>query len=162
MEQKKEFKLFREKSLEAVESPESLNDYLQVTSPSVWLVLAAVIALLVGTVLWGVFGRINTTLGVAVTASEGRCVCVVPYESLERVMDCDTVSVEGQDYPLRRDQASRTVIISEDTNPYLRVTGGLRIGDVAVEIPVDAPFSDGIYAGTVITESLRPMSLLLQ
>ena len=34
--------LFREKSLEAIESPESLNDYLRVTSPQVWLVLAAV------------------------------------------------------------------------------------------------------------------------
>ena len=31
MEEKKEFKLFREKSLEAIESPESMNDYLQVT-----------------------------------------------------------------------------------------------------------------------------------
>lgn len=34
MEEKKEFKLFREKSLETIESPESMNDYLQVTSPS--------------------------------------------------------------------------------------------------------------------------------
>ena len=65
MEEKKEFKLFREKSLEAVESPESLNDYMRVTSPGIWLVLAAVIALLVGAVLWGIFGRIDTTLGVA-------------------------------------------------------------------------------------------------
>ena len=47
--------LFREKSLEAVESPESLNDYMQVTSPAVWLVLAAVIALLAGAVLCGIF-----------------------------------------------------------------------------------------------------------
>ena len=162
MEQKNGSKLFREKSLEAVDSPESLNDYLQVTSPSVWLVLGAVIALLIGAVLWGIFGRINTTLGVAVSAAEGKCVCVVPYEALQDVMNCDTVSIEGEDYPLRRDQESRTVIVSEDTSPYLRVAGGLRIGDVAVEIPVDAPFTDGVYAGTVVTESLRPMSLLLQ
>ena len=51
MEEKKEFKLFREKSLEAVESPESLNDYMRVTSPGVWLVLAAVIVVLIGAVL---------------------------------------------------------------------------------------------------------------
>ena len=42
------------------------------------------------------------------------------------------------------------------------MAGGLHVGDVAVEIPVDAPFTEGIYTGTVITESLRPMSLLLQ
>ena len=40
--------LFREKSLEAIESPESLNDYLRVTSPGVWLVLATVVILLAG------------------------------------------------------------------------------------------------------------------
>ena len=59
-------KLFREKSLEAVESPEALNDYLRVTSPGVWLVLAAVIALLIGAVLWGVFGRIHTEVATAI------------------------------------------------------------------------------------------------
>ena len=29
-------KLFREKNLERLESPEQLNDYLRVTSPGVW------------------------------------------------------------------------------------------------------------------------------
>ncbi len=32
-------KLFREKSIESIESPEALNDYLRVTSPSIWLIL---------------------------------------------------------------------------------------------------------------------------
>ena len=162
MEEKKEFKLFREKSLEAVESPEALNDYLRVTSPGVWLVLSAVIVLLIGAVLWGIFGCINTTLPVAVSSAEGQCVCVVPYEALERVMGIDTVSVDGQDYALRHDQDIRTLIVSEETSPYIRVASGLSIGDVAVAIPVDAPLADGIYTGTVITESLQPISLLLQ
>ena len=44
-EEKKE--IFRKKSLERVSSPEQLNDYLHVTSPAVWVVLAAVIVLLI-------------------------------------------------------------------------------------------------------------------
>ena len=36
--------IFREKSLKRITSPEELSDYLRVTSPSVWLVLAAVIS----------------------------------------------------------------------------------------------------------------------
>ena len=32
-------KLFREKNLERLESPEKLNDYLRVTSPGVWMIL---------------------------------------------------------------------------------------------------------------------------
>lgn len=162
MEEKKEFKLFREKSLEAIESPESLNDYLRVTSPGVWLVLAAVVALLVGAVLWGVFGRINTTGRFAVSSNAGSCVCYVGYDSVDSVMARGVVTVNGEDYPLITDVECDTEVVSEGTNPYIRVAGGLTIGDLTVKIPVAAELPTGVYTGTVITESLKPISLLLQ
>ena len=112
MEEKKEFKLFREKSLEAIESPESMNDYLQVTSPGVWIVLAAIIAILIGAVLWSVFGRINTTVDVAVECSgEGRT-CYVPYDNLESVMSAGHVTVDGNEYALQMDTDTKTLIVS--------------------------------------------------
>ena len=40
--------IYREKSLERIASPEELNDYLHVTNPAVWLIMAAVIILLAG------------------------------------------------------------------------------------------------------------------
>ena len=51
--------IFREKSLARVSSPEALNDYIRVTTPSVWLVLAAIILLLVGMLAWSVFGTVQ-------------------------------------------------------------------------------------------------------
>ena len=48
--------IFREKSLERVE----LNDYIRVTTPSVWIVLIALVALLVGMLAWSVFGTVET------------------------------------------------------------------------------------------------------
>ncbi len=51
--------IFREKSLERVQSPEQLNDYIKVTTPRVWLVLIAVILLLLGVIVWGIFGRVT-------------------------------------------------------------------------------------------------------
>ncbi len=38
--------IFREKALEKITSPEQLNNYLKVTNPAVWMILAAVILLL--------------------------------------------------------------------------------------------------------------------
>jgi len=58
-ENKKRDSVFREKSLERVSGPESLNDYIRVTSPSVWIVLAALVVLLAGIVAWGILGRIE-------------------------------------------------------------------------------------------------------
>ena len=50
--------IFREKSLERISEPEQLHDYIRVTSPGIWLVLLAVVVLLAGVFVWGVFGRL--------------------------------------------------------------------------------------------------------
>ncbi|MBQ7678765.1 MAG: hypothetical protein IJT34_02835 [Butyrivibrio sp.] len=62
--------IFREKSMERVSSPEQLNDYIRVTTPSVWLILIAVLFLLAGVLVWAVFGRIqiNTAGGMVSVA----------------------------------------------------------------------------------------------
>lgn len=51
--------IFREKSMERVSSPEQLDDYIRVTTPSVWLVLLALVILLVGILAWSVFGTVT-------------------------------------------------------------------------------------------------------
>ena len=47
-----EKKLFREKSIERISSPEQLNDYLHVTNPGIWILLLCVIVLLAGVFIW--------------------------------------------------------------------------------------------------------------
>lgn len=51
--------IFREKSIERVSSPEKLDDYIRVTTPSVWITLAAIVILLVGVIAWGIFGELT-------------------------------------------------------------------------------------------------------
>ena len=51
--------LFRKKSMDRVSSPEQLNDYIRVTSPSVWLVLLAIVLLLAGILIWSTFGKVE-------------------------------------------------------------------------------------------------------
>lgn len=41
-------------------SPEQLNDYLKVTNPKVWMLLAAVVLLIVGLLLWSGFTTIES------------------------------------------------------------------------------------------------------
>ena len=48
--------LFREKSLERVSSPDQLNEYVRVITPSVWLALLAVVILVAGLIVWNVLG----------------------------------------------------------------------------------------------------------
>ena len=61
-----EKRIFREKSLDRVTSPEQLDDCIKVTTPSVWLILIATLILIFGVCFWAVFGKIpvNTDAGV--------------------------------------------------------------------------------------------------
>jgi hypothetical protein len=56
---KTESGIFRKKSMERISSPESLNDYIRVTTPSVWIVLTAIVLLLAGMIAWSVFGTVE-------------------------------------------------------------------------------------------------------
>ena len=51
--------LFRKKSLERLEAPEELNDYIRVTTPSVWMVLLAAFILVAGMLVWSIFGTVS-------------------------------------------------------------------------------------------------------
>ena len=51
--------VFREKSLNSISSPERLNEYIRVSTPGVWLILAAITVLLIGILVWGVFGSLK-------------------------------------------------------------------------------------------------------
>ena len=48
--------IFRKKAVDRVTSPEQLNDYIHVTSPSIWMLLTGIILILVGAIVWGIFG----------------------------------------------------------------------------------------------------------
>ena len=52
--------IFRKSSIDRVASPDQLNDYIRVSNPSVWMMLAAVVVLLAGVCVWGVFGRLES------------------------------------------------------------------------------------------------------
>ena len=64
--------IFRKKSMDRVSTPEQLNDYIRVSSPGVWILLAALLLLLAGFIIWSIFGRLD------VAAADGSVSSVAP------------------------------------------------------------------------------------
>ena len=77
--------IFRKKTLDKVKSPETLDDYIRVANPGVWLLLIAIIALLIGACFWGIYGHIDSTVPVTVYVAEGSGVCYVAEEHINVV-----------------------------------------------------------------------------
>ena len=62
--------LFRKKSLERISSPEELHDYMRVTSPRLWMLLGAVVALLAGFIVYASTARMENTVTIRVQISQ--------------------------------------------------------------------------------------------
>lgn len=67
-------KIFREKNLERISSPDKIDDYIKTTTPGIWIVLIAVLLILAGAIVWSVFGRITVN-----TPSGSKTVAPVTY-----------------------------------------------------------------------------------
>ncbi len=130
--------VFRKKTLDRIASPEQLTDYLRVTNPGIWVILAAVILLLAGIFAWSVVGTLETTAQATVIV-EDHTARVIPAgaEALSAGMP---LRVVGQEF----------ILAAAGTDEYGRMTG-----KAEVELP------DGIYEGTVVVDSTRPIDFLL-
>ncbi len=53
--------IFRKKSLDNIATPDHLDDYINVSNPSVWIILAAIIVFLLGVFIWCFFGQLEGT-----------------------------------------------------------------------------------------------------
>ena len=75
-------------------------------------------------------------------------------------MKSRTADVNGKTITLEPD-ALEPVAVTDSTNIYVREAGDLDVGDIVYEIPIKEELSDGIYSATVVTETISPVSLLL-
>lgn len=134
--------LFRKESLEKVKSPESLNDYIKVTNPSIWVVLISVIVLLVGVCFWTVFGHVNSTLPTVVRVRNGNAQCYI------LITDRDLVA-EGMKVKYKKAEGIIEKIELGNEDSYVATLSGFQLYD------------DGYYEGKIVLKQYKPISFIL-
>ena len=152
--------LFRKKSLERVSSPEQLNDYIRVATPSVWLLLAAIVILLAGVCVWGVFGHLDTTLTVVAVAENGEVTAYVREADAARVAEGAAAVVDGKEGKVLL-VAPRPVPVDASFTDYVRHVGSLQAGEWVCAVTLDVDCADGVYAAQIVIDSVSPMSFVL-
>ena len=153
--------IFREKSLEKISSPEQMNDYIRVSSPSVWMVLAAVIVLLAGVCVWGMFGHLDTAVQTGGVCTNGRLTVLVGEEDHDKIGENAVISVDGVEYAVA-EITNVPIRVDDQIDPYVVHLAGFTEGDWAYRLYADVPgLADGVYAASVITERVRPLDFVL-
>ena len=84
----------------------------------------------------------------------------VPEDALKSAIDNHTIRIDSEDYELAPSTLDPE-IITESTNVYWLLAGDLSIGDIVYKIPLSLQMPEGVYNGTIVTETLSPLSLLL-
>ena len=153
-------KLFREKSLERIASPEQLNAYIRVSTPSVWLLLAAVVILLAGVCVWGVFGRMDTTLTAVAVAEDGIVTAYLKEADAASVRAENNVTVAGG-YAKVKSVETQPMRVDDSFTDYMRHVGGLQAGEWVYAAQLEADLPDGVYAAKIVIDSVSPMSFVL-
>lgn len=155
-----EKQIFRKSSIDRVSSPEQLNDYIRVSNPGVWMTLAAVIVLLIGICVWGIFGRLESKVFSAGMCENGVFTCYVTEEDAAKIKTGMKVNVNGNDYVISQ-ISEKPAIVSADMDSYLIYLGGFSAGEWRYEITADADIPSGTYKAEIVTESIPPISFIL-
>ncbi len=152
--------LFRKKSIERISSPEQLNEYIRVSTPSVWLLLAAVVILLAGVCIWGVAGQLETVLPAVALSQEGTVTAYVREAEIGKIREGMPVTAGGSEGVVA-DIALQPVQVDESFTGYMRHVGGLQEGEWVYAVTLDVQCAEGVHTAKIVTESIAPMSFVL-
>ena len=132
--------LYRKSSMERIQSPEQLTDYLRVTNPTVWVLLVAVVVLLVGVLIWSSFTYIGSFAEGSATVEGGVMTVTFDDETLARNVE-----------------AGMIVTVGETSSTITSVGRGV---DGAVFARAETSLSDGEYAARVSYRQTQILQLL--
>ena len=152
--------LFRKKSLDRISSPEQLNAYIRVSTPSVWMLLTAIVVLLVGVCAWGMFGHMDTTLSVVAVAKDAVVTAYVKEADAAKVPAGALVSVDGAEGKVLS-ISTQPMPVDDVFTQYMRHVGALQEGEWVYAVALDVLCKDGVYPAQIVIDSVAPMSFVL-
>jgi hypothetical protein len=158
-------KLYRQKVLDKITSPEQLNGYIRVSNPRAWLLLTAVLVLLLAGTYWVCTGTLEISEKATAVTVEGTSYCW---------LSSDQVSGLEPNMPVRiGDEAGTITKVDDSLAKYddirkLIGAAGMRATGIAedeklycVTMTVDGA-SNGAADVSIIKDRINPISFLLK
>ena len=131
--------IFRKSSMDRISSPEQLTDYLKVTNPGIWVLLAAVIILLGGLFAWSMVGNLETVAEGVAVVENGTAQIMVTDTANSKIASGMTVRIGDDEYSI--------AVVEKD-----------EYGRAVAFAPIDK--TDGRYDVKIVTESVHPIKFL--
>ena len=177
--------LFRKTSLDRLNSPENLNEYIKVANPGMWVALVAIIVVLIGGLVWCALAELKSTCKAVVIVSDGEATCYVLDEDASSVKPGMELMINGEEYTLGShmqsghdfaedpdfgDEAATYLLQGKSTSSETGDTSENPLWCFQYNVnnvdkngkDVDPPTVDGFYEAEIVVEEISPMSLLFE
>ena len=153
--------LFRKEAMEQLTSPEKLDDYIRVSTPSIWLLLGAILIFLAGILVWGTFGHLDVSVDGTAIIQNGELSCYIDAEDISTVKPGMKITVDKKDSKVRK-ISEMPEILTEENNADILDLGIFTPSTYVYEVTAgktDLP--DGIYKAVITVESISPANFVL-
>lgn len=152
--------IFREKSLERISSPEELDSYLRIANPPLWVALSAVVLLLTGALVWGIFGTLESSVPAVTVCTDADAICYVSEQDYDRIELADEVHIG--ELTAHVTEANAEAVRAESVlNEYAMHLCELDGGEFVHALRLDvSPAEEGSYASAVVVERISAIRFL--
>ena len=150
--------IFRKKALDEAASPDRLDDYIKVSNPSVWLLLGAICAFMLGVGAWCIFGNISDVQSGLLLVKKDTATCYIDQSLASKLSAGDkieaagvtgyVVEVDDQPFPTSELTDEERAIVNPSSSWIAHAT-------VAIDMP------EGDYPADITLEEYQPIDLLL-
>lgn len=149
--------VFRQKSLDSAASPDKLDEYIQVSNPGVWMVLAAIVLLLAGGAIWACFASLTDEEPAVLAVADGQAVFYIDQSRAADLDAGDAVEASGAQGSVSA--VSNEIVPYDQLPDAVRLTldpgsGWFRSATTSIDL------SNGVYEATVTTKTYSPLGLL--
>lgn len=154
-------KIFRDKSLEKLSSPEQLNQYIKVANPGVWATFIGVIVLLIGFFVFVVnYDAVSSAKTVGI-AKDGIITCYLAEDDMgDLMLNNAAVLIDGTAYEIK-ETASTPILASEVFTSFNNLKEVNFDADTWIySVSADFDGKDGVYDATVILDRLGLKELI--
>lgn len=149
--------IFRQKSIDQAVSPDRLDDYIQVSNPSVWMILVVIVLLLAGTGIWSAFGTMSDVQRAVLVVDGGSAACYMDQAVAGELSSGDPVdaaTTQGVVASVAADVMPLSALPDAAQDLAATGTGWFYAATVSIDLP------DGVYEADVTTRTYHPIALL--
>ncbi len=144
---------------EEINNSKQLGDYITVASPGSWMIFVTALVLLLGIIIWSIFGEVESRIGTVIIADSKGIRCFVKAEDIDEINIGQKVSYSDGEL-IVSEINDEPIIVDEQLSEYVRWLGDITPGEYIYIVYLKGAVKSGIYDADITVKTMTPISLI--